>query len=114
LKSFLEGLDSLAQDCESRKGQACSLEELDELRIEFLGRKGKLAQLMGQLGKLDNADKPEGGKKANEIKQRITALIDGWQADLKAAEASQALAQFDPTMPGRKPWPVPCTLLLSS
>jgi len=103
LKSFLEGLDSLAHDCESRKGQAGSLEELDELRIEFLGRKGKLAQSMGALAKLDNADKPEGGKKANEIKQRITALIDGWQADLKAAEASEALSKFDPTMPGRKP-----------
>lgn len=103
LKSFLEGLDSLAQDCESRKGQAGSLEELDELRIEFLGRKGKLAQAMGALSKLDNSDKPEGGKKANEIKQRITALIDGWQAELKAAEASQALSRFDPTMPGRKP-----------
>ena len=104
LKSFLEGLDGLAQDCESRKGQACSLTELDELRIEFLGRKGKLAQSMGQLGKLDKADKPEGGKKANEIKQKITAMIDAWQAELNAAEASQALSLFDPTMPGRKPW----------
>jgi len=104
LKSFLEGLDGLAQDCESRKGQACSLKELDDLRIEFLGRKGKLAQAMGQLGKLDKTDKPEGGKKANEIKQRITALIDSWEADLNAAEASKAMSQFDPSMPGRKPW----------
>lgn len=104
LKSFLEGLDSLAQDCESRKGQACSLKELEELRIEFLGRKGKLASLMGQLGKLDNADKPEGGRKANEVKQRITALIDSWEADLTAVETNQALSKFDPSMPGRKPW----------
>jgi phenylalanyl-tRNA synthetase alpha chain len=104
LKSFLEGLDSLAQDCASRKGQACSLKELEELRIEFLGRKGKLAQLMGRLGKLDNADKPAAGKKANEVKQAITALLDSWEADLHAAEAGQALSRFDPSMPGRKPW----------
>jgi len=104
LKSFLEGLDSLAQDCESRKGQACSLKELEELRIEFLGRKGKLAGLMGQLGKLDNTDKPAAGKKANEVKVAITAMIDGWEAELNAAEASQALSKFDPSMPGRKPW----------
>ena len=100
----MEGLDSLAQDCESRKGQACSLKELEELRIEFLGRKGKLAGLMGQLAKLDNTDKPAGGKKANEVKQAITALIDSWEADLTAAEASQALSLFDPSMPGRRPW----------
>ncbi|RWU02321.1 phenylalanine--tRNA ligase subunit alpha [Pseudodesulfovibrio sp. S3] len=104
LKSFLEGLDSLAQDCESRKGQACSLKELEELRIEFLGRKGKLAQIMGQLGVLDNSEKPAAGKKANEVKQLITGLIDGWEAELNAAESNQALSRFDPSMPGRKPW----------
>nr|WP_319584551.1 phenylalanine--tRNA ligase subunit alpha [uncultured Pseudodesulfovibrio sp.] len=100
----MEGLDSLAQDCASRKGQACSLKELEELRIEFLGRKGKLAQIMGMLGKLDNSDKPEGGKKANEVKQAITAQLDAWEAELQAAEAGQALSRFDPSMPGRKPW----------
>merc|ERR1711879_973729 len=47
-----------------------------------------MAQSMGQLGKLDNSDKPEAGKKANEIKQQITALLDSWQVDLNAAEAS--------------------------
>ncbi len=104
LKSFLEGLDSLAQDCESRKGQACSLKELDELRVEFLGRKGKLAQSMSHLGSLDATDKPAAGKKANEVKQRITALLDSWQAELNAAESGRALSKFDPTMPGRKPW----------
>ncbi|MFH1915455.1 MAG: phenylalanine--tRNA ligase subunit alpha [Pseudomonadota bacterium] len=104
LKSFLEGLDSLAQDCESRKGQACSLKELEELRIEFLGRKGKLAQSMGQLGRLDGETKPAGGKKANEVKQRITALLDSWQDELAHAETDRALSMFDPTMPGRRPW----------
>jgi len=104
LKSFLEGLDGLAQDCESRKGQACSLKELEELRIEFLGRKGKLAGLMAQLAALDNADKPEGGKKANEVKQRISALMDGIEAELTAQATDKALGLFDPTMPGRKPW----------
>jgi len=104
LKSFLEGLDGLAQDCESRKGQACSLKELEELRIEFLGRKGKLAKAMTELGALDNADKPAGGKKANEVKQCITALMDQLEADLAAAETGRVLSRFDPTMPGRKPW----------
>ncbi|WP_404823701.1 phenylalanine--tRNA ligase subunit alpha [Pseudodesulfovibrio thermohalotolerans] len=104
LKSFLEGLDSLAQDCASRKGQACSLKELEELRIEFLGRKGKLAQIMGRLGKLDVADKPVAGKKANEVKQAVTGMMDAWEAELHVAESGQALSRFDPSMPGRKPW----------
>lgn len=103
LKSFIEGLDSLAQECEERRGQACSLKDIDELRIEFLGRKGRLAQSMTELAKMPNEMKPEAGRKANEVKIRIGEFLDGLQRELQAAEAQEKLSRFDPTMPGRKP-----------
>jgi phenylalanyl-tRNA synthetase alpha chain len=104
LKTFVEGLESLALECEARKGQACSLKELEELRVEYLGRKGKLAANMGVLGKLSNDLKPEAGRKANEVKERIAGMLEQWQAELQAAEAAEKLKRFDPSMPGRKPW----------
>ena len=103
LQSLLKGLEGLALECESHRGQALSLKRLEELRIEFLGRKGKLAGFMTQLGKLDNTDKPAAGKKANEVKVRITELLDGWQADLEKAAVGEQLSRFDPTLPGRRP-----------
>jgi phenylalanyl-tRNA synthetase alpha chain len=104
LKTFLEGLDSLARECEACKGQAASLNELEEIRVEYLGRKGKLAKSMGALGKMPNEHKPEAGRKANEVKQFLTSLIDGWQAELVRAQDEARLSRFDPSMPGRKPW----------
>ncbi len=104
LKTFLEGLDSLARECEACKGQAASLSELEEIRVEYLGRKGRLAQCMGALAKMPNEQKPEAGRKANEVKQIMTSLIDGWQADLVRAQDEARLKRFDPSMPGRKPW----------
>lgn len=104
LKSFLEGLESLASDCESKRGQARSLSDVEELRVEFLGRKGKLAAAMVDLRALGAEDKPEAGKKANEIKQRLSAIIEAAQSDLVREQTADALFKFDPTMPGRRPW----------
>lgn len=105
IKSFLEGLDGLTLECEARRGQACSLKDLESLRVEFLGRKGKLAEAMSALVQMGPADKPAAGKKANEVKNALSALLESRQAELEAAEAQDALAGFDPTLPGRRPAP---------
>jgi phenylalanyl-tRNA synthetase alpha chain len=87
LKSFLEGLDGLTLECEARRGQACSLKDLEALRVEFLGRKGKLAASMVALAQMGPEDKPAAGKKANEVKNALTALLESRQAELEAEAA---------------------------
>ncbi len=103
LKSFLEGLDGLTSECEARRGQACTLKDLEALRVEFLGRKGKLAGAMTALVQMGPDDKPAAGKKANEIKAALTALLESRQAELEAATTQDALSGFDPSLPGRRP-----------
>ena len=103
LKSFLEGLDGLTSECEARRGQACSLKDLESLRVEFLGRKGKLAEAMTALARMGAEDKPAAGKRANEAKTAITGLLESRQAELESAAVKDALAGFDPSLPGRRP-----------
>ena len=103
IRSFLESLDGLARACEERRGQVSSLKDLEELRVEFLGRKGRLAQCMLDLPGMSAADKPAAGRKANEIKAVLTEIIEGRERELAAAEAGAALSRFDPTLPGRRP-----------
>ncbi len=103
IQSFIEGLDGLTQECQARLGQACSLMDLESLRVEFLGRKGKLATAMSALAQMGPEDKPAAGKKANEAKNALTAMLEGRQAELEAESAKGALAGFDPTLPGRRP-----------
>lgn len=103
IQSFIEGLDGLTQECQARLGQACSLMDLESLRVEFLGRKGKLALAMSALAQMGPEDKPAAGRKANEAKNALSAMLEGRQAELEAASAKDALAGFDPSLPGRRP-----------
>ncbi|WP_027180042.1 phenylalanine--tRNA ligase subunit alpha [Maridesulfovibrio bastinii] len=103
LRSLLQDLDSLVPDCEARLGQASSLSDLEEVRVEFLGRKGRLAKIMSGLPALSKEEKPAAGKKANEVKTALTEKIEDRQAAVERAAVLESLSRFDPTMPGRKP-----------
>lgn len=98
-----EQLTSLAPDLEKGLAQASSLDELEELRITFLGRKGELAQIMSKLPELDPAERPEFGKLANEVKERLQGLFEAKKTALDSAAASLELQGFDPSLPGREP-----------
>ncbi len=80
------------------------MKELEELKIEFLGRKGRLAAIMADLRELSDEDKPAAGKKANEVKTALTEQLESRQKRLERAETDEGLSRFDPTLPGRKPW----------
>ena len=68
-------LESLVTDLEAGLDRASSLDELEGLRVDFLGRKGKLAQAMSSMAKLPPAERPAVGQKANSVKERLTALV---------------------------------------
>ena len=97
-------LESLVTDLEAGLDRASSLDELEELRVDFLGRKGKLAQAMSSMAKLPPAERPAVGQKANSVKERLTALFDARKTALEAAREAEALKRFDPSLPGRAPW----------
>ncbi len=102
--NLLHELEGLAPDLEKGLAQACSLSDLEELRVVFLGRKGKLAGIMSRLPSLDASERPAFGKKANEVKDSLTALFEARKAQLESAVEASELAGFDPSLPGRQPW----------
>ncbi|OEU69781.1 MAG: phenylalanine--tRNA ligase subunit alpha [Desulfovibrio sp. S3730MH75] len=102
-KSLLQELEGLVPECNARLDQASSLSDMEELRVDFLGRKGRLAKIMSGLPALSKEDKPVAGKKANEVKTALTDLIEGRQSQLERAAITESLSRFDPTMPGRTP-----------
>lgn len=97
-------LESLVPDLEKGLGQASSLSALEELRVAFLGRKGRLAQIMSYLPDLSPQERPAVGQKANEIKSALGDRFEARKAALETASEAAALARFDATVPGRAPW----------
>lgn len=81
-----------------------SVEALEELRIEFLGKKGKITEVLKQMGKLPAEEKPLIGQVANNVKTRINNLLLDKKIELDKALADQKLQEetIDLTLPGKR------------
>jgi len=81
---------------------ATTLDELEQLRIGYLGKKGQLSKVLGGMGKLSAEDRPRIGALANEVKELIQTQLDQGKTALESAriEAQLATETLDVTMPG--------------
>ncbi len=79
--------------------------DLEQIRIQYLGKKGELTAVLRGMGKLSAEERPVIGQLANEVRADIEAAI----AEAAEKHATAALAQklvderIDVTMPGRAP-----------
>jgi len=84
-----------------REGEAAgTLQELESVRIKYMGRNGLLPRIMKELKDVPAEDRGEVGRQANEWKQAVGALLEARKAALSAG-AGRATAAFDYTLPGR-------------
>lgn len=79
-------------------------QDLDALRIKFLGKKGAVQDLMKTLKDASQEERPVLGKQVNELKEEITAAIDAMQAKLTQLEEANQLEneKIDISLPGRR------------
>lgn len=105
LADFLAELDHLQSAALAAFAAAGDQAALETARVEFLGAKsGQLKTVQKQLGSVAPADKPVAGKRFNELKQAVEAAFQDAQHRAAHPTASAAAsAQFDPTLPGRRP-----------
>jgi phenylalanyl-tRNA synthetase alpha chain len=73
------------------------------LRVEVLGRNGKLTLKLRELGKTPADQRRERGAALNELRDELTAAIDARRAELEDIELDARLAaeRLDPTLPPR-------------
>ena len=98
-------LNELAASAGARIEQAGSSEELEQVRIEVLGRKGALAQISKEMGKVLPQDRARLGKLLNEVKQRLEQASDAKQGRFaEAAMRARLEAEWiDLTLPCPQP-----------
>jgi len=96
LKGALEDLDC-----------AASGQDLEQVRVKYLGKKGLLTQLLRSMATLPPAERPVVGREANEAKVRIEAELDRrlGVALQDARRARLAADHVDLTLPGRRTEP---------
>ncbi|MGB6167853.1 MAG: phenylalanine--tRNA ligase subunit alpha, partial [Geitlerinemataceae cyanobacterium] len=95
-------LAALRQDAQTAIASADSLDGLEQLRVNYLGKKGQLSKILGGMGKLDPADRPRIGASANQVKETVQSALDDRRTQLQTAQIQAQLASetLDVTMPG--------------
>lgn len=95
-------LTTLQREAEGAIAAAVSLEDLEQLRIKYLGKKGSLSQVLGGMGRLSAEERPRIGALANEVKEVVQTGLEQKKEALQAAqiEAQLAAETLDVTMPG--------------
>ncbi|MFD1216366.1 MULTISPECIES: phenylalanine--tRNA ligase subunit alpha [Microbulbifer] len=99
----MQDLQSLTDQALELVGQADGLAALDQVRVDYLGKKGHLTALLKGLGKLSAEERPAAGAKINEAKQQVQAAINTRREAMEKAAIEEKLAKetIDVTLPGR-------------
>lgn len=99
----MENIETLLAEGISAAEQATSAQMLDQVRVQFLGKKGSLTQLLKGLGKLSAEERPLAGARINEAKQALEECLNGRKVtlDRAALEARLSAERVDVTLPGR-------------
>lgn len=99
----IENLDAIVKEALDTLGAIESAAELEQVKARWLGKTGKLTELMKTLGQLPAQERPAAGAAINAAKQRIEEALKARREAirLKAMEAQLAAEALDVTLPGR-------------
>ena len=84
LKKLIDDLELLEADAENNIQAALNEESLDSLRVNFLGKKGRLSSVLGAMKNLPAHERPLVGQRANILKNQLLGLISKRLDSLKA------------------------------
>ena len=87
-----EKIDEILKDFENKIASAEALEEIEKLRVEFLGKKGVVTNLMPLLRDVPNEQKREVGIMLNTLKVNIENKIETAKQELEARMLEKELA----------------------
>jgi phenylalanyl-tRNA synthetase alpha chain len=103
MENNMEHLKQLVTDGLDAVAQAADEAALDQVRVQYLGKKGELTQQLKSLGKLSAQERPAAGAKINEAKQQVQDAITVKRTMMASNALSKQLAveSIDVTLPGR-------------
>ena len=73
---------------------------LENFRIKYLGRKGQITQMIGQIGRLPTEQRKTAGRLANKIKKEVTEEFQQLKKSLSQSQQTKATELVDVTLPG--------------
>ena len=96
---MLEQLQIILSEAIAGISKAKSLEDLDSLRVSYLGKKGRLTLAAGTMKDLSKEERPIAGKNLNETRSKITQSLEEKINHFQQIEDNKERQSLDPTLP---------------
>ena len=105
---MMERIAELRAEAQAAVAEAATSDELEAVRVRYLGRKAELPNLLRTVADLGPQERRDVGRAANEARGALDALIEARRREIEAAELDARLAgdRVDVTLPGDPPQPV--------
>ena len=100
----MNDLDQLVQDAHADFAQAHTPADLENAKARYLGKAGRVTELLKALGRLSSEEKKTRGAQINATKQQVEGALAARRHALAEAELEQQLQAeaLDVTLPGRR------------
>ena len=100
---MLRNLDAIVSAALQATASAMDLAALDQVRVQYLGKKGEISALLKALGELPPDERPKVGAVINEARDRAHVAVEERKRVLEEAALNARLAteSVDVTLPGR-------------
>ncbi|MCD6288084.1 MAG: phenylalanine--tRNA ligase subunit alpha [Candidatus Hydrogenedentes bacterium] len=96
-------LQSLIDEARTDLQSAADIQSIEQLRITYLGRNGRITAILRRVGSLPPEERPKIGQLANAAKQQISQLIDQQTKALtKTKAAEKPSPSLDISLPGKR------------
>lgn len=97
-----EKIAAMMQEVKDRMSQAASVEDVEAMRIRFLGKKGELTEILRSMKELAPEERKTMGQLANEARANMEAMLQARMTEFKAMQKKAELAAqtIDVTEPG--------------
>lgn len=102
--SLQQELEQLQSEALAQIEQSQTMEELEEIRVNYMGKKGKVTQVLKGMKDLSPEERPVVGKTANIVSNSIKEAIESTKETLEKEALKRQLEaeRLDVTLPGRK------------
>ena len=97
-------LEELREKIRKDLGEVKCVDDLKNIRVQYLGKKGALTEILRGLGSVAAEERPKVGKMVNEVRSKVEARIADQMKLLEARQLEEKMAseKIDVTLPGRK------------
>lgn len=99
----MSDLDQVLKQAQQAVADAADLQQLDQLRVQYLGKKGEFTAQLKALGQLPADQRKQAGQAINEAKRGLQEAIEQRKSALEAEKLNARLQEetIDVSMPGR-------------